>query len=236
MKLHKKMTISLLLSVILPFCTGATSVKAAKTTTQPSLQSVQIESTKTEYQIKVRIDNDSNVVTIDFGTKNPFGGMPSDFIFSNVRRGSNGTWTASLGPQIPTTFTIFRRLWIQPEDASGNGPTYSWENNSFNITYKVAQGDTLYLIAKAFNLPLNKILAANTQFRNPNIINSNQIVNIPRITPIPSTYIVSSGDTMYTISKKFGVSIGRVIAVNPEIQNPNVIYPDQQMKLPQLFY
>lgn len=39
-------------------------------------------------------------------------------------------------------------------------------------------------------------------------------------------YTVRSGDTLWAISRYYGVSINRIVTIN-HIQNPNLIYPGQ---------
>jgi spore coat assembly protein SafA len=45
-------------------------------------------------------------------------------------------------------------------------------------------------------------------------------------------YVVQSGDTLFFISQKFGISLNTVIAFNPQIQNPDLIYPGQIIIVP----
>lgn len=46
-------------------------------------------------------------------------------------------------------------------------------------TYKVKKGDTLSKIAKAHKVTLKKLIAANPQIKNPDLIYPNQVINIP---------------------------------------------------------
>lgn len=41
------------------------------------------------------------------------------------------------------------------------------------------------------------------------------------------TYTVKSGDTLWGIAKKFGITLNQIIALNPQIKNPNLIYVGQ---------
>ncbi|MDQ4075528.1 MAG: trypsin-like peptidase domain-containing protein [Chloroflexota bacterium] len=49
----------------------------------------------------------------------------------------------------------------------------------------------------------------------------------------PCTYTVQSGDTLGNIAAQNGITIGAILAANPEITNPNYIYPGQQLLLPE---
>ncbi len=50
--------------------------------------------------------------------------------------------------------------------------------------------------------------------------------------PMPGSYTVKSGDTLSGIARRFGVPLNQLIAMNPQIANPNLIYPDQQIRIP----
>ena len=46
------------------------------------------------------------------------------------------------------------------------------------------------------------------------------------------TYVVGRGDTLRKIAARMGVCVADLIAVNPQIWNPNLIYPGQVINLP----
>lgn len=55
----------------------------------------------------------------------------------------------------------------------------------------------------------------------------------PNPTPSPEgTYTVRSGDTLSAIAAAHGVSYQALIAANPQIENPNLIYPGQVLTIP----
>jgi uncharacterized YkwD family protein/spore coat assembly protein SafA len=45
-------------------------------------------------------------------------------------------------------------------------------------------------------------------------------------------YIVKPGDTLWKISVKYEIGLSEIINANPEIRNPALIYPNQQVKIP----
>ena len=47
-----------------------------------------------------------------------------------------------------------------------------------------------------------------------------------------AVYIVKKGDTLWAIAKRYGVTLAALIAANPQIKNPNLIYPGDRVKLP----
>ncbi len=47
-----------------------------------------------------------------------------------------------------------------------------------------------------------------------------------------TTYTIRSGDTMWKIATKYQVGISEIIAKNPQIKNPSMIYPGQTLTIP----
>ena len=50
------------------------------------------------------------------------------------------------------------------------------------------------------------------------------------------TYVVRRGDTLRIIAARIGVHVADMIAVNPQLWNPNLIYPGQVINLPSNAY
>ncbi len=105
--------------------------------------------------------------------------------------------------------------------------------------YTVKSGDTMFFIARWFNISLQSLIDANPQITDPNTIYPGQVICIPSAGPGPETlcpngwiYQVVSGDTMFEIAKRFGVSLDALIRANPQITNPDLIYPDQEICIP----
>lgn len=48
----------------------------------------------------------------------------------------------------------------------------------------------------------------------------------------PATHSVSSNDTMWLISKKYGISLSSLIKANPQVANPNVIWSGMSLNIP----
>lgn len=47
-----------------------------------------------------------------------------------------------------------------------------------------------------------------------------------------NVYIVKKGDTLWSISRRYGVSLQSLIRGNPGIKNPNLIYPGNKVVIP----
>jgi spore coat assembly protein SafA len=99
--------------------------------------------------------------------------------------------------------------------------------------YIVQKGDTMFLIAQRFGVTLDALIAANPQIKDPNLIFPGDVINIPGPAPPPGkVYTVQSGDTMFLIAQRFGVTLKALIAANPQIKDPNLIFPGDKINIP----
>jgi len=96
--------------------------------------------------------------------------------------------------------------------------------------YTVQSGDTLSSIAADHGVSLANLIAANPQISNPDVIYPDQSINIPSNTS--STYTVASGDTLSGIAGEHGISLQALLAANPQIVNPDRIYPGDKITIP----
>lgn len=46
------------------------------------------------------------------------------------------------------------------------------------------------------------------------------------------TYIVKPGDSMWRIAVKYQAGVSEIINANPQVKNPNLIYPNQRLNVP----
>ena len=101
------------------------------------------------------------------------------------------------------------------------------EDNTLEI-YVVRSGDTVYQIARRYSTSMDSIISDN-QLQNPNVLPVGQALIIPGG---ETRYTVSRGDTLYSIARRYGVSLQRLLAANPQITDPNRIYPGQTVVIP----
>ena len=94
--------------------------------------------------------------------------------------------------------------------------------------YVVRSGDTIYQIARRYSTSMDSIISAN-QLQNPNVLSVGQALIIPTS---ETRRTVGRGDTLYSIARRHGVSLQRLIAANPQIANPNRVYPGQTVVIP----
>ncbi len=94
--------------------------------------------------------------------------------------------------------------------------------------YTVQNGDTLFEIAKEYQVPVDVITRAN-RLSDPNTIFVGQVLRIPQSTR-PLWYMVRYGDTLYTIAKRFFTTVDNIVALN-SLANPDVIYPGDRIRI-----
>lgn len=114
-------------------------------------------------------------------------------------------------------------------------PTTSSEKLPDNngIIYAVKSGDTLYSIAKKYNTTVDKIKALNNLTTNTLSIGTN--LTIPsndneEVSNNYLTYKVVSGDTLYSIAKKYNTTVDKIKSIN-NLTNNNLIL-GQVLKIP----
>jgi LysM repeat protein len=114
------------------------------------------------------------------------------------------------------------------------GGALAWSKCPTYIT--VQWGDTLSGIAKLCDTTVDAIRAAN-----PGLgwwLYAGQTLYIPTgytppsYPPTSGTYVVQSGDTLGKIAARGKTSVSDILAVNPQIYNPSLIYVGQVINLP----
>lgn len=110
------------------------------------------------------------------------------------------------------------------EDSDGN-------STSGQTIYIVQRGDTLNQIAREFQTTALAIAKENN-IRNINLIYVGQRLIIPtnRYDLNHTIYKIQYGDTLYSISRRYNVSIATLVRLN-RIQNPNLIYAGQTLRI-----
>lgn len=78
--------------------------------------------------------------------------------------------------------------------------------------YQVKKGDTLYSIAKMYDTNVNTLKTLNNLSLDDLVVG--QLLNVPSSLSSVNTYTVASGDTLYSIAKKFDVSVDEIKETN----------------------
>ncbi len=146
-------------------------------------------------------------------------------------------------------------------------PTKAQDDTS-EFPHTVATGETLYSIARRYNVTVFEISNRNN-ITNPNLIFSGQILQIPGIPPnapnpepqateepgedetataTPSTptvsstppvappanertHVVGQGENLFRIALQYGTTVQAIVQLNG-LDNPNVIYVGQRLRIP----
>lgn len=102
--------------------------------------------------------------------------------------------------------------------------------------YIVQPGDTMFFIAQRFNISLDDLIAANPHIADPDRIFPGQVICVPLrnrfFCPGGFIYVVRRGDTLFEIARRFGTTVERIVQANPQITDPNLIYPGQRLCIP----
>jgi LysM repeat protein len=78
--------------------------------------------------------------------------------------------------------------------------------------YQVKSGDTLYSIANKYNLSVNELKILNNLSNNDLAVG--QLLNVPSGLSLVNSYVVEKGDTLYSIAKKFDISVNKLKEYN----------------------
>lgn len=108
--------------------------------------------------------------------------------------------------------------------------------NNCKSIYTVQSGDTMYRIAQRNKVSLEELLEANPQIKDPSILYVGQKICIPKNNQLPECeeyYSVKPGDTMYDIAQRYDLSLDALVAANPQIANPAILYPGQKICIPE---
>jgi len=147
----------------------------------------------------------------------------------------------------PMTQTMAAILGPSPTFTLPFIPSATWTPMPSGVcTHTVVAGDNLFRISLANNTTVNAIAAANG-IVNPALIIVGQVLTIPgcggnsgQVVPpggggtpncAGQTYIVQQGDSLFTISMQFNVTVNAIATCN-NIANPNLIFINQQIVIP----
>ncbi len=98
--------------------------------------------------------------------------------------------------------------------------------------HRVAPGETISGIAKKYGITTDALLGNNQYISNPNMIYFGQVLIIPDKNQ--KSYVVRPGDTLYQISRSFGISMD-ILAGRNNIAIRNYLYVGQVLQIPQIY-
>lgn len=112
----------------------------------------------------------------------------------------------------------------------------------FQGRYTVVPGDTMFFIVQRFGVSLDALIAANPHIADPDVLSPGDVLCVPGVdggrepamcpAGFGGRYTVQPGDTMFTIAGMFDVSVDALIAANPHIADPDVLFPGDVLCVP----
>ena len=123
-------------------------------------------------------------------------------------------------------------------------PVSTIPNMGTSMEYTIQSGDTLSKIAEKYGTTVEALAKLNG-IADADEIWAGNVIKIPLYAstlPMPTPeihqddkmikYIVQEGDTLWKISKRFNVKLADIINLN-KLTNPDLIYPDQVIIIPE---
>lgn len=108
--------------------------------------------------------------------------------------------------------------------------------------YTIRPGDTIYAISQRFGSPLQLIEQTNAlfpPFTDPGLVYPGQLIVVSEIgigQRSEISYIVSPGDTLYSIGQRFSATPDIMAGLNPQVSNINLIYAGVPLNIPAFIY
>ena len=107
-------------------------------------------------------------------------------------------------------------------------PSTSGTNNNTSNIYIVKSGDSLYSIARKYNTTVDELMKLNNL--SSNILSINQVLKVPSNNTSDITYIVKSGDSLYSIARKYQITVDDIKKYNN--LTSNLLSIGQVLKIP----
>lgn len=106
----------------------------------------------------------------------------------------------------------------------------------------VKKGDTLYQLSKKYHVNLDKLIEMNPQIADPNKLDIGMKVKIPSSGAMPEPpaesiahkHVVKQGDTLWKLSKQWGIPLQTMIDANPQLKNPSILMTGQVINIPKV--
>jgi morphogenetic protein associated with SpoVID len=106
--------------------------------------------------------------------------------------------------------------------------------------HMVKKGDTLYEIAQKHGVSLEDLIKLNPEIANPDAIDVGMKVKIPSGQTNPGVpaqdwyhqHVVKQGDSLWKLSKAWGIPLNEMIKANPQLKNPNALLTGEVVNIP----
>jgi murein DD-endopeptidase MepM/ murein hydrolase activator NlpD len=98
-------------------------------------------------------------------------------------------------------------------------------NQQSNNSHQVVAGESLYLIARNYNVALRDLISANN-LSAPYILKEGEFLKIPT----PNYHIVKAGENLYLISRQYNMNLNQLTSLN-NLQAPYAIFAGQRLRI-----
>lgn len=149
--------------------------------------------------------------------------QPKETIFSISKKlGVTREEIIHYNPAVEEGLKAYTRLYFPVE-------AYTSSNNVHSASHKVKKGETLYGIAKKYDVSVDRIIALNPSARDG--IKVGDILSISsednsQSMPVMETkdarsHTIAHGETLYRIAKNNGITVEQLLAANPSLDSNN---------------
>ena len=137
-------------------------------------------------------------------------------VITDTYKVQSGDTLYSISKKLDTTVTELKKLNNLSSNMLSVGQVLKIPTKTVDIgetdIYQVQAGDTLYSIARKYNISVNELKNLNNLV--DNTLSIGQILEVPSGLSSYNSYIVDKGDTLYSIAKKFDTSVNKLKELN----------------------
>lgn len=137
-------------------------------------------------------------------------------VITDTYKVKSGDTLYSISKKLDTTVTELKKLNNLSSNMLSVGQVLKIPTKTVDIgetdIYQVQAGDTLYSIARKYNISVNELKNLNNLV--DNTLSIGQILEVPSGLSSYNSYIVDKGDTLYSIAKKFDTSVNKLKELN----------------------
>jgi LysM repeat protein len=136
---------------------------------------------------------------------------------------------------------LFANPWLKDPDIIFPGQELAIPHGpavppAAEFTYIAQRGDTVKNVSLLFGVPEDALVNLNSDLEQDQKIQVGEELRIPAVTPVPiigkDQYRIEPGDTLFSLANRFGTTVPEVLALNPDITNPNLIHSGALLTLP----
>jgi LysM repeat protein len=136
-------------------------------------------------------------------------------------------------------------------------PVIASDTGDGTAEYAVKRGETMTSIAKRFGLTVEQLMLVNPGITNPNYLHAGQVIILPvgrsegllapaehriyvwqreknggRVELDEQMYLVRSGNSLTGIARSYGLTLEKLLAANPQIDDPKKLWRGELVHIP----